>query len=80
MEDMKQDEYKNCINRSLVPLPLALAPPILHCMIGVVGKCVKRLLYAAEELDIEAEERGAVDVGGGGGVPCAAACRRRRQA
>jgi hypothetical protein len=62
MEDMKQDEYKNCINRPLVPLPLALAPPILHCMIGVVGKCVKRLLYAAEELDIEAEERGAVDM------------------
>ncbi|MBA2723914.1 MAG: DUF1280 domain-containing protein, partial [Methylibium sp.] len=61
-EDMKEDEYKNCINLPLVPLPLTLAPPILHCMIGVVGKCVKRLLYAAQELDIEAEERGAVDM------------------
>jgi len=40
MEDMKQDEYKNCINLPLVPIALAFAPPILHCKIGVLAKCV----------------------------------------
>ena len=78
MEDMKQDEYKNCINLPLVPLALAFAPPILHCMIGVVVKCIKRLLYAAQELDITAHERRrSGHVSGGGGVPCAAPCCRR---
>ena len=61
-EEMKKEMYKNCINAPLVPLDLAFAPPILHIVMGIVGKCVKRLLYVTHVLDNAVAEQELVDM------------------